>query len=103
MQAHPIHRIRSGGYAGPGRHHRRRARSVELHLDGAAVVTLLHRQLEGIIAAAVVECADVGEAGQLADRDGAVVVFWPAGEGVEEVDAGEVVVEDRGWGCRVGG
>ena len=89
--------------AGPGRRHRRRARRTELNLDGAAAVALLHWQLEGIIAAAVVECADVGEAGRLADRDGAVGIFWPAGEGVEEVGAEEVVVEDRGWGCGVGG
>lgn len=48
-------------------------------------------QLEGIAVAVVVECAGGIVGGELADCVDAVGVFGAAGEGVEDVDAVEVV------------
>lgn len=65
---------------------------MKLDADGAAAVGLLDWQFEWVGGALVVEGADEGGCGQLADGEGAVGVFGAAGEGVEEVGAVDVVV-----------
>ena len=65
---------------------------MEFHSDRATAECRLHRQLERVVVALVVECAGSGEAGELADCPSAVGVFGSAGEWVEEVDAVKIVV-----------
>lgn len=90
-QTQPIQCSRSGADTVPGRGHCG-ASGIQLDSDGAAAKCFLDWELERVVAAMVVECADGGVCGELADCGGAVGVFWSAGERVDEVDAVEIVV-----------